>query len=492
MPADGFTVQNVAPEKRPLHRDVPPPQAFPIEALGPLQDAAKAIQACTQVPAALAAQSVLAAATLAAQAHVDVKLPHGAVRPLVGLFLTVAGSGERKTSADNVALAEVHKVEEEWRAAHAVEVDTYKRDMVAYKEAMEEAKKGAKKNGRDAIHKALAAVGQEPREPPRPMLLVSDPTPEGLVLHLAHSRPWAGVFTSEGGLFVGGHALNDDNRMRTAALLNTLWDGSAIRRQRVLTGPAFLPGRRVSAHIMMQPSVAATLLGDAMLDDMGLLARCLTVEPESTIGHRLFRDAPEIAAYHLGDYNQKIGRLMRQPPRTRTDDDRVLDPRTLELDAEARRRWIAYHDEVERDLGYGGALRPILGLGAKLAEHAARLAAVQTIFANPDADFISAESMANGIALARHYAAEALRLHGAATVAPDLILATRLLRWWTEKGQPRLHLAAIYQRGLNVLDTAEKAKRIVNVLVAHGYAVALPAGTEVEGAPRREAWELLP
>lgn len=485
-------MKNVTTEKRPLHRDVPPPQAFPIEALGPLQNAAKAIQACTQVPTALAAQSVLAAATLAAQAHADVKLPHGAVRPLVGLFMTIAGSGERKTSADNIALAEAYKVEEEWRAAHAEQQDAFKRDLAAHKEASDEAKKAAKKNGRDAIRKALAAVGQEPREPARPMLLVSDPTPEGLVQHLVHSRPWAGLFTSEGGLFVGGHAMNDESRMRTAGLLNTLWDGAAIRRQRVLTGPAFLPGRRVSAHVMMQPSVAKKLMGDAMLDDMGLLARCLTVEPESTIGHRLFCDTPETATYDLAEYHRRIGSLLRRPPRTRSDDDRVLEPRTLELDAEARRLWIAYYDEVERELGYGGALRPILGFGAKLAEHAARLAAVQTIFANPDADFISAESMANGIALARHYASEALRLHGAATVAPDLILAARLLRWWTEKGTPRLHLAAIYQRGLNVLDTAEKAKRIVNVLVAHGYAVALPAGTEVEGAPRREAWELLP
>lgn len=492
MPADGFTTKEAKGEKRPLHREVAPPRPFPMQALGPLRQAAEAIQARTQVPPALAAQSVLAAATLAAQAHADVQLPHGAVRPLVGLFLTIAGSGERKTSADNIALAEAYKVEEEWRAAYADELYAYRRDLAAYKEAVEEAKKGAKKNGRAAIREALASVGQEPREPPQPMMLVSDPTPEGLVIHLAHSRPWAGLFTSEGGLFVGGHAMNDDNRMRTAGLLNTLWDGAAIRRQRVLTGVAFLPGRRVSAHLMMQSAVAAKLMGDAMLDDMGLLARCLTVEPESTIGTRMFRDAPETTIYHLGDYHHRIGKLLRTLPRTRNDDDRILDPRFIELSDEARELWIGFHDEVERDLADGGALRPIRGFGAKLAEHAGRLAAVLTIYSDPDAAAVGPENMVSGITLAKHYAAEALRLQGAAVVAPDLLLAARLLKWWQARPDPRLHLAQVYQRGLNALDNAEKARRIVKVLTEHGYAAQLKQGTVVDGAPRREAWTLLP
>jgi hypothetical protein len=83
-------------------------------------------------------------------------------------------------------------------------------------------------------------------------------------------------------------------------------------------------------------------------------------------------------------------------------------------------------------------------------------------------------------------------MQGAASVPPDLRLANRLLQWWQARRDRRLHLAAIYQRGLNALDTAEKARRIVNVLVSHGYATPLPPGTEVDGARRKEAWELVP
>lgn len=128
----------------------------------------------------MAAQSVLAAATLAAQAHADVRLPHGAVRPLSGFFLTIAGSGERKTTCDGLALRGVNQVEEQWRGEYEAAMQDYRRDLAAFKEATEHAKKHNKKQGRAAIKEALAAVGDEPREPPRPVLLVNDLTPDGL------------------------------------------------------------------------------------------------------------------------------------------------------------------------------------------------------------------------------------------------------------------------------------------------------------------------
>jgi hypothetical protein len=126
--------------------------------------------------------------------------------------------------------------------------------------ARENAKK-KNKGDRAAIWDALNAVGPEPKAPPQAMLLVEDFSPEAMVLHLRTSRPWAGVFTSEGGVLVGGHAFNDEKVMATGALLNTLWDGNPIRRLRVLTGNAFLPGRRCSTHVMMQRVVADKLLG---------------------------------------------------------------------------------------------------------------------------------------------------------------------------------------------------------------------------------------
>ena len=50
---------------------------------------------------------------------------------------------------------------------------------------------------------------------------------------------------------------------------------------------------------------------------------------------------------------------------------------------------------------------------------------------NLDAYEIRADWMASGIALAQHYAAEALRLRGAAQIDPKLKLAQRILEWIT-------------------------------------------------------------
>ena len=477
--------------KRPLFRPLPPALEFPMHALGELRHAAEAIQMRTQAPAALCAQSVLAAATLAVQAHRDVDLPGGGRRPLTGLFASVAESGERKTSVDRIALAPAYKIEEQWRQEREGQVMAFANDLDAWKAAREVAKK-KNKGDRAAIREALNAVGPEPKAPPQAMLLVEDFSPEALVLHLRDSRPWAGVFTSEGGVLVGGHAFNDEKAMATGALLNTLWDGNPIRRVRVLTGNAFLPGRRCSAHVMMQRVVADKLLGDAVLDGIGMMARMLIVEPETTVGTRLFREAPPHCAPTLRAYADRMLALLTREPTTAPDTPDALDPPAMTLTAEARALWVSFHDAVESDLGPGGALHSICAFGAKMGEHAGRLAAVLTVYADPDAMEVNGEAMACGITLAQHYASEMFRLHGGASLSPDLRLAARLVAWWQARPDPRCHLAAIYQRGPEALRDAATARRIVGLLEEHGWVLRLPAGSTLDGAPRRDAWKLVP
>lgn len=454
--------------KRPLFRALPPAPAFPMQALGPLREPAEAVQWRTQAPAAICAQSVLAAASLAVQAHRDVELPGGGVKPLTGLFASVADSGERKTTVDKIALAAVYRIEKTWRERREAELVAFTNDHEAWKAARESARKKGKSD-RAAIRTALDAIGPEPKAPPEAMLIVADPTPEALILHLRDSRPWAGVFTAEGGILLGGAAFNDESRMRTGALLNTLWDGEPIRRARVLTGSAFLPGRRCSAHIMMQAVVADRLFGDAMLDGIGLLARFLLVAPESAAGTRLFRETPPQCERVLHGYNDHLTALLTRPPATAPGSPDVLAPPTMRLSDSARRLWIGFHDSVELELAAGGELHTIRAFGAKMAEHAGRLAAVLTVYAEPDAMGVDGTMMACGIALAQHYAAELIRLQGGAAITPELRLAARLLTWWQARPDPRCYLALIYQRGPNAIGDAVKARSAVSTLEGHGW-----------------------
>ena len=475
--------------KRPLFRELPPPPDFPIRALGELRLAAEAIEDITRAPKAVCAQSVLAAVTLAAQPHFDVELPGAGRRPLTGLFVSVLDSGERKSTVDRLALRAAHSFEATLRDAAQAAAASYADAKESWECARAQAKKGG--GDRDELMTAFREIGLAPTPPAHPMLLVSDPTPEALVMHLT-GRPWGGLFTAEGGLFLGGTAMNDETKMRTGALLNTLWDGDPIRRARIGTGVAFLPGRRCSVHLMVQPVVASRYFADETLAGIGTLARTLLVAPTGTAGTRFYQPPSNASAGVLADFDARLTAMMTKPGRTMGDDPTVLDPLPLYLNRKATELWILFHDFVERAQGPDGEFRSIQAFASKMAEHAGRLAGVLTVYADPDAYEVQAEAMAGGIELAKHYALELLRLQGAAAVSPDLALASRLLAWWQARPDPKCHLAAIYQRGLYAIRDAATARRIVGILEEHGYVDRLQNGIELDGKRRREAWELIP
>jgi hypothetical protein len=488
--ANGFTINETTTEQpRPLYRALPSAEAFPIDALGALRPAAEAIHMMTQAPLAMCAQSVLGAASLAAQPHADVRLPPG-TRPLTCYFVTVAESGERKSSVDRLALRPVAEKEERLRGVSEAEMQHFAAEKTAWEAARDEARKLAKKGGKAAVMQALADLGPEPHPPAPPMILVSDPTPEALVLHLVR-RPWAGVFTAEGGTLVGGHAFSDDARMRTGALFNSLWDGDPIRRARVHTGQAFLPGRRCAMHVMLQPVAADKLLGDRMLNGLGLLARLLVIAPASTAGTRMYREPDHVAKAAHGDYCQRIRHLMDVPPPMDGD---ALAPAPMDLDDDARAMWGRFHDHAEGQLGDGGTYRTIQGFGAKLAEHAGRLAAVLAFYEHGGGGgvpTVSARHMAGGIELGQHYATEMLRLIGGADVSADLHTAQAVLDWLKGRTDRRFYLAEVYQRGPSGVRTASGARAAVQVLLDHGHVRLVRAGTQLDGTARKEAWEVV-
>ncbi len=468
------------PLKRPLFRTGSPPREFPMAALRALRPAADAIQQRTQAPAAICAQSVLAAAFLVIQAHHDVVLPQIGQRPLVGLFVSVAESGERKSSVDRIALNAVHLMEEEWLEQAHRDMPRYLDECEAWGAARKKITKAAR-GDRKTIADGLHNLGPKPVPPPDAMVLIADPTAEALVLHLQRARPWGGLFTAEGGLLIGGRAFSDEVIMHTGALINELWDGSVLRRVRVGTGISHLPGRRCTMHLMMQGNVASRLMNDSTLNGIGTIARLMLVAPATTVGTRFWREPPPDAAEHLLDYDARLTAFLRRKPRYAADG---LDPLPIGLTADATARLIAFHDEVERAIGPEGDYVTMTGFAAKLPEHAGRLAAVLTLYECPDASEVSDCAMEAGITLARFYATEMLRIGEIATVSPDLLLANKLLKWWQHQPKGPMPLPRIYQKGPPSIREATLARKIVAVLRDHGW-VRPVAGTG-------EIWELVP
>jgi hypothetical protein len=490
-----FGADEVTPEPpRPLMRELPPADPFPVDALGDvLGAAAHAIHDRVQAPVAIGAQSVLGAAALAVQGHADVELPigGGSKRPVSCYLVTIAATGERKSECDRQALWPVEKYEAALRASYDHDLPAYANDKAAWDRAREVAIR-AGKGDRAAIKTALEALGPAPVPPLVPMQTCPEPTFEGLCKLFAIGSPSLGIFATEGGQFIGGHGMSDDNKLKTAAGLSDAWDGKPIRRVRSGDGATILPGRRLSAHLMAQPTVADILFRDRLLADQGLLSRILPTAPDSAAGTRFRHEERLENDRCIKRYGARLLGILETRLPLAPDKLNELVPRSLPLAPEARRVFFAFADHVETAIAPNGGLEPVKGLANKLPEHAARLAGALTLVRNIDAGEISLAEMQAGIVLAEHYAAEALRLFGASRINADLRLAQRLLDWllsaWPE---PAISLPDIYQRSLNAIGDKATAAKLVVTLEDHGWLVRIPQGAIVAGQRRREAWRVI-
>ena len=122
---------------RPLTRPMPPMpfRSMPSETV--LGAAARAIHDRVQAPLAICGQSVLAAAALAVQAHADVQLPMGHVRPVSDFFVTVAETGARKSASDTEATWPIRKREQALGETRDAELPNYVNDKTAWEKARE-------------------------------------------------------------------------------------------------------------------------------------------------------------------------------------------------------------------------------------------------------------------------------------------------------------------------------------------------------------------
>ena len=239
---------------QPLLREIPLGAAVPVQALGPLRGAVEAVQGMTLAPVAIPAASALAVASLAVQGFLDVDTLGGR-RPVSLYFLTIARSGERKSSCDAPLMAALRAFEKDQAQAQREDTASWQNSYALWKgerdRILSEARNG-KGEKRAAAEADLRALGREPVAPPSTDRTVTEPTYEGLIRKYSEGMPTLGIFSDEGGQFLGGFAMSTDNRQKTLAALNDLWQGNPIRRTRAGEGSFTLFGRRLAMHLMVQ------------------------------------------------------------------------------------------------------------------------------------------------------------------------------------------------------------------------------------------------
>ena len=488
--SEGASIETEWQEQKPLYRPLPEPDPFPVDALGDtLGGAVEAMSEIIQAPKAICANSILASATLAVQGHVDVVVD-GRVRPTSNFFISIGESGERKSAVDREALRPHSDYQEELRTNYKDEQKAYCREAEAYKRAKDEVLKKSK--GYDDKLRALENIGDEPTSPLLPFVISEEPTYEGLVKSLELGRASQGLFSDEGGRFIGGHGMNSDNALKTAAGLSGLWDGKPVSRMRAGDGSSLLVGRRLSFHLMVQPDIAQMMLSNSLLIEQGLLSRCLCVYPKSTAGTRTYKPIDLTASQAMKTYRDRISDILHTPYNT-GDVKNELQPNQVGLSAEAKQVWQMFHNKVEAELSEFGQLASIKGLGNKAPEHALRLATVLAWVDTPESSKCSESSncyIRNSIILTQYYLNEALRLFNSSIADSALQEANKLLKWLQLKKKTKVTLRELYQYGPNSIRDSKKARKLIEVLVEHGYALPLTDGVEFEGKMRKEAYEV--
>ncbi|MDG1581284.1 YfjI family protein [Pseudomonas sp. GOM6] len=453
------------PEPLPLLPELEKAAPYPIQALGELLGgAAQAIVEAVQVPDALAAQSILSAAAMAAQAHGNAQRA-GQQIPLSLFALTVAESGDRKSAADRLAVQAHQQHQRELLAQHKAEAKEYRNKRDAFQKARSNILDKAKGDP-EAVADELGNL-LEPKAPPEPFILSEEPTLEGLQKSLLRGYPSQGLFSDEGGQFFGGHATKPENALKSVAGLSKLWDGAPISRTRASEGESSARyGCRLSAHLMIQPIVATEVLSNPIMQGQGFLARFLIAWPESLAGTRFYRDADPSRDARLGRYWQRMARLLAQEPGK--DENGELAPPMLVLEPAALAAWITEHDAIERQLGLGGDMQEIKPTAAKGAENLLRIAGVFAVVEGKPTICIDLIERAGE--LVRWYLTEALRLTNPSKIDAQLLQAQKLLDWLLSNQRYSFDARTLQREGPPfVRKSAKQRDSILAVLVEYRW-----------------------
>ena len=478
--------QRAAPE--PLRRPVPPAADYPLDALGDvLGPAAKRIHDVVQAPDALCGQSILAAASLAVQSHADV-LIEGRREPLSLWAVSIAESGERKSAVDQVALAAHKHHERQQLQQYLDEKAEFAIALTSHETACRSVNKG---KDPAAIKSALFDLGPPPEAPVNPMLLVTTPTIEGIHRLYKTGQPSIGLFHDDAGEFIGGHAMNRDNRTKSVSGLSRLWDCGEFDRVRSGDGAEKFFGRRFAMHLMMQPVIAESILGDDVLTGQGFLARSLLAWPSSTIGTRLYVDIDLSTDPALAKYRSRIiEHLERQPP-LRDESRNELEPRSLVLTPQAKTRWTSIHNALEKDMRDGGDFASVRAWAGKAPAQILRIAGVLTLIGNPDATSIQADILDQAAVLMTFSLSEAVRIIGTSQVPTEIKHAEALLSWCHSEKKKFLHSGAALQFGPNVIRSKQAFDNAIHELERAGWAAAVDGGCEIDGKYRRRVWAIM-
>ncbi|HIE5821723.1 TPA: YfjI family protein [Pseudomonas aeruginosa] len=390
------------------------------------------LQSNIQAPRPLIFSSVLSAISLALQGLVDVQKPKGGVSPCSLMLLSIADSGERKSSIDKVvhrryreAQAKAMVEYEKELAVWVVERDIWNMKRRAIQKGIE--KRAAREEDSSELERQYSELSvRGPRKIKKFQMLYEDTTTEAFFDGLYKYTPTAGIITSEGGGVLKGSALNDFSKM------NSLWSGDPINVSRLSRESFILEDARLTVSVMVQGDVFDKYLlksGDQARCS-GLWARFLVCRPDSTQGQRFIRVTDSDSGCGEAFFSRLDELIAENILRSK---EQVWSRQVLSFDDGARERWVQIFNFIEENMADGRFWGGMKDHASKLADNIARLAALFHCFESGGGSrSISERTLDAAIFVGFWYSAEFAKIFSeAGQVEGDAI---ELLKWLERKG----------------------------------------------------------
>ena len=307
------------------------------------------------------------------------------------------------------------------------------------------------------------------------------------------SRASIGMFSSEGGQFLGGYAMKEENKIISSAGLSSIWDNGSATRIRSIDGATIVEGRRLSMHLMIQPRVIKKLLHDETIQDQGLLSRILITAPGSNIGKMSCkRTAKKESTEYINNFNQTVEEIIKIS--LSVDSNNELTPRIINLSCEAKSILEDFSDYVTGRCGVDGEYEHIKKFINKYPEYAARLAATFALIEDINVTEIKEKYMLNAKNIMLYYINEILRLIGGGKVSNDILVAEKLAYWlkkkWEKEYGQYVSLPDIYMSN-RYINSREHAEKIVAILEKYKYLEKYPGPKEIREKMRQEVFKIV-
>jgi hypothetical protein len=280
-----------------------PVNALPIELLNACLEG----QQLTQAPIEIIFSAAMGALSLACQDQYNVRRLNSLVSPCSLYLITIAGSGERKTTCDNLFLKPIYEANEmvEEHDETNDQSSALGADLLSIvRNTLDPA--NPNRGVSTYTEKQLSLLKKKP--PMRKKIpLLRDVTPEAMTYGFKYVNRSAGLMSAEGGEILLGRAT------QKLSILNTAWDGGPINVGRKASESFEVKNPRLTINIMIQPKTFIKFLNGPgkLARDNGLLARALTCEVQSTQGARFIRSTEDLPHPNLDAFHARIHDILQ-------------------------------------------------------------------------------------------------------------------------------------------------------------------------------------